>query len=93
MEDTENLDELATHEPDLPPEVEVFTTQVQPAAENDFFSDVTQLYLNEIGANPLLTAAEELAIARRVCAGDFDARQIMIERNLRLVVATSPSTT
>ncbi|MGD9869667.1 MAG: RNA polymerase sigma factor RpoS [Thauera sp.] len=86
MEDTENLDELATHEPDLPPEVEVFTTQVQPAAENDFFSDVTQLYLNEIGANPLLTAAEELAIARRVCAGDFDARQIMIERNLRLVV-------
>lgn len=86
MEDTENLDELATHEPDLPPEVEVFTTQVQPAAKNDFFSDVTQLYLNEIGANPLLTAAEELAIARRVCAGDFDARQIMIERNLRLVV-------
>lgn len=86
MEDTRNLDELESHEPDLPPEVEVFATPAQPVAENDFFSDVTQLYLNEIGANPLLTADEELAIARRVCTGDFEARQTMIERNLRLVV-------
>jgi RNA polymerase nonessential primary-like sigma factor len=54
--------------------------------ENDFFSDVTQLYLNEIGANPLLTAEEELRLAAPVRAGDFDARQTMIERNLRLVV-------
>ncbi|MFP5411090.1 MAG: sigma-70 factor domain-containing protein, partial [Gammaproteobacteria bacterium] len=48
--------------------------------------DVTQLYLNEIGQSPLLTAEEEVALARRVVEGDFDARQIMIERNLRLVV-------
>jgi RNA polymerase nonessential primary-like sigma factor len=48
--------------------------------------DVTQLYLNEIGKAALLTAAEEVALARRVVLGDFEARQIMIERNLRLVV-------
>ena len=64
----------------------MFAVHALPVVENDFFSDVTQLYLNEIGANPLLTAAEELDIARRVCMGDFDARQTMIERNLRLVV-------
>lgn len=49
--------------------------------------DVTQKYLNDIGARPLLTAEEELALARRVRAGDFDARQEMVERNLRLVVS------
>ncbi len=48
--------------------------------------DVTQLYLNEIGQAPLLNAEEEAALARRVVKGDFDARQTMIERNLRLVV-------
>jgi RNA polymerase nonessential primary-like sigma factor len=48
--------------------------------------DVTQLYLNEIGQSPLLTAVEEAALARRVVQGDFEARQTMIERNLRLVV-------
>ena len=48
--------------------------------------DVTQLYLNEIGKAPLLTAAEEVALARLTVQGDFEARQTMIERNLRLVV-------
>ncbi|NHC07706.1 RNA polymerase RpoS-like sigma 38 subunit [Azonexus fungiphilus] len=55
-------------------------------AEAGLLEDVTQVYLNEIGAKPLLTPAEELATARRVCAGDFAARQKMIEHNLRLVV-------
>ena len=48
--------------------------------------DVTQLYFNEIGQSPLLSATEEVALARRVKLGDFEARQTMIERNLRLVV-------
>lgn len=55
-------------------------------AETEFFNDVTQLYLNEIGANPLLTAAEELALSRRAKQGETEARQKMIEHNLRLVV-------
>lgn len=56
------------------------------APEIELLEDVTQLYLNEIGAKPLLTPSEELATSRLVCAGDFAARQKMIEHNLRLVV-------
>lgn len=57
------------------------------ATRSDASTDVTQKYLNEIGARPLLTAEEELALARRVREGDFEARQEMVERNLRLVVS------
>ncbi len=59
----------------------------EPPAETDFLNDVTQLYLNEIGASSLLTAAEELVLARRVREGHFESRQRMIEANLRLVVS------
>jgi RNA polymerase nonessential primary-like sigma factor len=47
---------------------------------------VTQHYLNEIGAKPLFSPTEEAAWARRARAGEFVARQKMIEHNLRLVV-------
>lgn len=53
----------------------------------DFVADVAQLYLNEIGQYPLLSADEERAAARAMRDGDFAARQTMIERNLRLVVS------
>ena len=55
-------------------------------ADTEFLSDVTQIYLHEIGLNPLLSPEEELAYARLAVQGDFAARQKMIERNLRLVV-------
>ncbi|MDR0735760.1 MAG: RNA polymerase sigma factor RpoS [Zoogloeaceae bacterium] len=48
--------------------------------------DATRLYLNQIGAKPLLSREEELETVRRMRAGDFAARQKMIEHNLRLVV-------
>ena len=56
------------------------------APEIELLEDVTQLYLSEIGAKPLLTPEQELATTRLVRAGDFAARQRMIEHNLRLVV-------
>jgi RNA polymerase nonessential primary-like sigma factor len=46
-----------------------------------------QSYLRDIRRAPLLTPAEEYATAVRARAGDFSARQAMIERNLRLVVS------
>ena len=48
--------------------------------------DAKRLYLNEIGTSELLTAEEEVAIARRIQRGDEAARRRMIESNLRLVV-------
>lgn len=59
---------------------------VVPLEADEDTQDIIQLYLNDIGRGPLLTVDEELALTRRVRAGDFDARQSMIERNLRLVV-------
>jgi RNA polymerase nonessential primary-like sigma factor len=79
-------EELDSPEQDLPPEVEAFLEVPAQSPDTEFLGDVTQLYLNEIGANPLLTADEELSLSRRVREGDFLARQTMIERNLRLVV-------
>jgi len=55
-------------------------------ASADLLSDVTQIYFNEIGHNHLLSAAEEIHYARLAKSGRFDARQKMIEHNLRLVV-------
>lgn len=48
--------------------------------------DATQLYLNEIGFSPLLSAEEEVFYARRALQGIASARKRMIESNLRLVV-------
>lgn len=56
------------------------------AFEYDELPDVTQMYLNEIGREALLNPDEERELAIRVRQGDFDARQKMIEHNLRLVV-------
>ena len=65
------------------PEVE---EAVAPAPEIELLNDVTQHYLNEIGAKPLFTPEEEYSWACRARTGDFVARQKMIEHNLRLVV-------
>jgi len=59
----------------------------QAGLSGDLVTDVTQLYLNDVGQHALLTPAEELHYARACASGDFAARQTMIERNLRLVVS------
>jgi len=48
--------------------------------------DATQLYLNEIGFSPLLTAEEEVKFSRMALRGEEAGRKRMIESNLRLVV-------
>ena len=55
-----------------------------PLGQND--ADATRMYLCEIGFKPLLTQEEEVKYARRCIEGDQQAKNIMIERNLRLVV-------
>ena len=64
---------------------------VAVGAEEDFSSlaqsDSLRLYLREISRIPLLSAQSELAIARRVEWGEREARNQLIEANLRLVVS------
>ncbi|NIB39695.1 RNA polymerase sigma factor RpoS [Pseudomaricurvus alkylphenolicus] len=48
--------------------------------------DATQLYLNEIGFSPLLSAEEEVYFSRKALRGCEASRKRMIESNLRLVV-------
>jgi RNA polymerase primary sigma factor len=50
-------------------------------------TDALQLFLREIGRHPLLTAADEVELAKRIERGDMAAKQRMIESNLRLVVS------
>jgi RNA polymerase primary sigma factor len=50
-------------------------------------TDSLQLFLNEAGRFPLLTAAEEIELAKRIERGDHEAKERMINSNLRLVVS------
>jgi RNA polymerase primary sigma factor len=50
-------------------------------------TDALELFLNEIGRYPLLTAAEEIELAKRIEAGDRAALDRMVTSNLRLVVS------
>ena len=50
-------------------------------------TDALQLFLNEAGRYPLLTAAEEIELAKLVERGDKEAKDRMINSNLRLVIS------
>jgi RNA polymerase primary sigma factor len=62
-------------EPELAPEAREIST------------DALQLFLKDIGRVPLLTAAQEVELAKRIERGDHSAKQTMVESNLRLVVS------
>jgi len=49
--------------------------------------DPTRAYLKEIGRVKLLTAPQEVKLAKRIEAGDTNAKRILVESNLRLVVS------
>jgi RNA polymerase primary sigma factor len=50
-------------------------------------TDALQLFLNEAGRYPLLTAEQEVELAKRIEHGDREAKELMINSNLRLVVS------
>src|SRR6266480_4592253 len=58
----------------------------QPVA-HETTTDALQLFLRDAGRHPLLTAAQEVELAKRIERGDLDAKRTMIESNLRLVVS------
>ncbi|WP_420956362.1 RNA polymerase sigma factor RpoS [Burkholderia gladioli] len=65
------------------PEADDFRAMLQA----ELTADTIQHYLNRISVKPLLTVEEEQRYSRLAKAGEFEARQVMIERNLRLVVS------
>jgi RNA polymerase primary sigma factor len=56
-------------------------------AEPEISTDTLQLFLKDIGKVPLLTAAQEVELSKRIERGDHSAKQAMVEANLRLVVS------
>jgi RNA polymerase primary sigma factor len=50
-------------------------------------SDTLQLFLRDVRRHPLLTAAEEIELAKRIERGDLEAKERMVNSNLRLVVS------
>jgi RNA polymerase primary sigma factor len=78
--DALHIDVVAVEEDDVPAlDLEVDARDVS--------TDTLQLFLKDIGRVPLLTAAQEVELAKRIERGDHTAKQKMIESNLRLVVS------
>ena len=71
---------------DDPPEKEEVEIDLS-VPEGISLDDPVRMYLKEIGHVPLLTAEEEVELARRMEAGDEEARHRLEEANLRLVVS------
>lgn len=77
--DYSELTDFNSHELDADELKEVLAAELS--------ADLVQRYLQQISTKPLFTPEEELKVATRAQAGDFSARQAMIEHNLRLVVS------
>jgi RNA polymerase primary sigma factor len=88
--DTQELDAFYKELEDLQIEV-VDAAPEEPAAVTpevrEVSTDALQIFLKDIGRVPLLTAAQEVELAKRIERGDHPAKQKMVESNLRLVVA------
>lgn len=83
----ENLAEV--HEPEPNDEELIAIDETLPISKLSSSTkeyDATQMYLGEIGFSPLLSAEEEVHFARLALKGNPEARNRMIESNLRLVV-------
>ncbi len=57
------------------------------ASKNDSTYDSIQMYLKEIGQYPLISGSEEKELAKRIQAGDIEAKNLLAKANLRLVVS------
>jgi RNA polymerase primary sigma factor len=58
-----------------------------PSPTQESTTDALQLFLREAGRHALLTAAQEVELAKKIETGDGSAKQLMIQSNLRLVVS------
>ncbi len=71
----------------LEPTKEEINRALNIEADDTIASDSVQMYLREIGKTPLLTRDEEKELAKKIGKGDIEARNRLIQANLRLVVS------
>ena len=79
--------ELIAEEKEPEPEPEPVVAVPLAAQPVETTTDALQLFLREAGKHQLLTAAQEVELAKRIERGDRNAKQHMIQSNLRLVVS------
>jgi RNA polymerase primary sigma factor len=80
-------EELDGPRPPAPAAPEFDDTELGEPFEAEITTDSLQLFLKDIGRVDLLTAAQEVELAKRIERGDHRAKQAMVEANLRLVVS------
>jgi RNA polymerase primary sigma factor len=90
--DRRGIELLSTEEPEKEKEAAapVSPTRAPPPAATapvETTTDALQLFLREAGRHQLLTAAQEVELAKKIEGGDMLAKQRMIQSNLRLVVS------
>jgi RNA polymerase primary sigma factor len=86
----EELEEVALQVAELQPTAVLLTydePELPEPSELEITTDSLQLFLKDIGKVDLLTAAQEVELAKRIERGDQVAKQQMVEANLRLVVS------
>ncbi|KAI3589688.1 RNA polymerase sigma factor RpoS [Cupriavidus sp. U2] len=86
-DDAEDEDEEEDEEEEAGTEAAPEPDDFRTVLHTELAADTVQHYLNRISIKPLLSAPEELHFSTLAKGGDFSARQVMIERNLRLVVS------
>ncbi|MDO9419667.1 MAG: RNA polymerase sigma factor RpoS [Herminiimonas sp.] len=86
-EDVESADSDEPNERTAVPVEVAGIDELKKVLSTELSTDATQHYLNQIGARALLTVPEEVHFATLAKQGNFEARQKMIEHNLRLVVS------
>ena len=97
----EQIEEIHAHCADLGIDIldsDAHAVEVDPASEDEAptkldlsvkspSTDPVRMYFSEMGKVPLLTAEQEVSLARRIERRDMDAKRQLIEANLRLVVS------
>ncbi len=87
----ENLNIYVVEEIEVPKDINDDIAEIENdmGGEGIAIDDPVRMYLKEIGKVPLLSAQEEIDLAKRMAEGDQDAKQKLAEANLRLVVSVA----
>jgi len=81
--------EILAHTPPSKPRKPRKQDSAKSLGVYDADRDILDQYLYEVSKTPLLTAQQEVAIARKVRAGDDEAMQELVKRNLRFVISVA----